>query len=161
MHYLRHFATLLLLLILSACNMVGGRKADSQTGKPERTYITAQQNDPDRKIYAWQGNLDGQYPVLMWYREFGDELEGKLFYTEQDHATPIRLTGRKNDTEYILKETAPDGTVTGIWHLKPDAISIEGYWQSPNGKRRYNASLMHIDTAVKIQREVFPDVQMK
>gem|GEM_PF-5003939 len=115
-----------------------------------RTYITAHVNDPDREIYAWQGNIDGKRPVLMWYKEFDDVVVGKLFYTEQEDAKAIKLIGTKNGTEYKLQEMQPDGFITGFWQLKPDAISIEGTWYTTTIQKIFNASLMHIDTAVSI-----------
>ncbi|MCB0696895.1 MAG: hypothetical protein KDC07_06005 [Chitinophagaceae bacterium] len=137
-------------LFLLICMSVGCKLEHGEDNRRERTYITAHTNDPDRYIYAWQGNIDGQYPVLMWYKEFGDKVAGSLFYTARKNATAIQLSGAKKGKEYELREMLPDGRVIGIWHVQPDAVSMEGTWYDPRQDITLNVSLMHIDTAVTV-----------
>lgn len=106
-------------------------------------------NIPATTIEAWQGNLNGNIPVLIWYTKTKGILHGSLFYTNQKDATPITIIGEEQDGSYFLDEFLQDGTVTGFWHLNPQISSAEGQWSAPETDKQYSASLMHIDTNVK------------
>lgn len=148
MAYLRNCLYLILcVLLFSACGI--NSPSEYNTGL---TYVTNLADEPEREIYAWQGNLDGQYPVLMWYRQNGEVLRGSLFYTEQKNARPITIVGTITGSMYRILEMQHDGNVTGIWNLLPAAATVEGDWFSPQKRTGYNASLMHIDTAVTIPK---------
>lgn len=143
--------------IILACTLLQGCTATEaeNTGHTtdtvqEKTYVEQLDKDSTEKIYAWQGNLDGKYPVLMWYKEQGDVLRGSLCYTEHKNAGPIQIIGTINNNEYRILEIPNGGVVTGVWLLTPNFHGAEGEWWSPDGKRKYNASLMRIDTAVTI-----------
>lgn len=116
----------------------------------EKTYVVDLDKDSSNKVFAWQGNLDGKYPVLMWYKEHGDVLRGSLFYTEHKNAGPIPIIGTITGKEYRILEIQKSGEVTGVWLLTPNFHGAEGTWHSPDGKETYNASLMRTDTAVAI-----------
>lgn len=140
----------LLLLILPvafalSCNNVGSEEEYEAATLPEGD---APVENPYEGLHAWQGNLDGKYPVLMWYWEEDSVLYGKLYYTDQANAQPITLIGRVGDTEHYLREYSHTGGVTGYWSLHPTRHSAEGSWQDPTRERSYAASLMNIDTPV-------------
>lgn len=141
------YTALMLTAILHGCN---SSHTENQGGTAEQTYIVQHQKDSVSNIYAWQGNLDGKYPVLMWYKEQGDILTGSLFYTENKHAKPIQLIGTIQDGLYRILEIWPDGDISGIWELQPDEHGAEGSWTAPTGDEHYNTSLMRTDTAVSI-----------
>jgi len=153
MQYTTHTIILALLLILSGC---GAKQVESNSvpGTTEviadETITTDTTEDPYLHVHSWQGNLDGKYPVLMWYKEFGDVLTGSLFYTENKKAQAIRLIGTIKDKQYRIVEIWPDGKITGIWSLEPHRVGIEGSWISPETGKEFNASMMHIDTAIEI-----------
>lgn len=138
-------------LLLSGCSATEaentGNGADTVQ---EKTYIEHLDKDSSDKVFAWQGNLDGKYPVLMWYKEHGDVLRGSLFYTEHNNAGPIHIIGTITNGNYRIVEMQPNGITTGVWLLTPNFHGAEGEWWSPDGKRKYNASMMRIDTAVTI-----------
>lgn len=143
--------------IILACTLLQGctateaeNKGNSADTVQEKTYVEQLDKDSTEKIYAWQGNLDGKYPVLMWYKEQGDVLRGSLCYTEHKNAGPIQIIGTINNNEYRILEMPAEGEVTGIWLLTPSFHGAEGKWWSPDGKNSYNASLMRTDTAVTI-----------
>ncbi len=139
-----------LSIALHACNTTDAGDAQGDSNVNEKTYIVQAKKDTANHIYAWQGNLDGKYPVLMWYKEDGDVLTGSLFYTENKHAKPIQLIGTIQDGLYRILEIWPDGDISGIWELRPDEHGAEGRWTSPTGDEQYNTSLMRTDTAVNI-----------
>lgn len=153
------FYPLLLTLILFASCGINTAKDDSDVSNAVMNMDTitpmpkANPEDPYANIYAWQGNLDGQYSVIMWYKEFGDVLVGSLFYTDNKKAKPIQLIGTKgNDSNTRrLLEIWPDGNITGVWDLKLHPVAAEGTWVAPKTGKEFNASLMHIDTAVTIK----------
>lgn len=129
-----------------------GVTQNDDTPKNEKTYILelSALRDTVSNIYAWQGNLDGRYPVLIWYKEFGDMLKGSLFYTENKHPKPVNILGTIEGGKYRILEMWPDGDISGVWELEPDAHGAEGTWAAPVGNETYNASLMRTDTAVTI-----------
>lgn len=131
-------------------------KGETDSAATERTYILQPWKDTINHIYAWQGNLDGKYPVLMWYKEFGDVVKGSLFYTENKNPRPINLLGTIQDNQYRILEIWPDGDISGIWEFEPDAHAAEGRWTSPTGDETYSTSLMRTDTAVTV-----PDINTK
>jgi hypothetical protein len=138
-------------LLLYSCSATEAENtANGADTVKEKTYVEQLDKDSTEKIYAWQGNLDGKYPVLMWYKEQENVLWGSLFYTEHKNAGPIQIIGTINNNEYRILEMPNNGIVTGIWLLTPNFHGAEGEWWSPEGKRKYNASLMRIDTAVTI-----------
>ncbi len=141
---------------LHACNATDAGDAQSSSNTNEKTYIVQVKKDTVSHIFAWQGNLDGKYPVLMWYKEDGDVLTGSLFYTENKPAKPIQLIGTIQDGLYRILEIWPDGDISGIWELRPDEHGAEGRWTSPTGDEQYNTSLMRTDTAVTI-----PPIEIK
>lgn len=99
--------------------------------------------------YSWQGNLDGRYPVLIWYRQIDSVITGSLFYTDKS-ATPILLVGVAHGDSIELVEHLSNGKVTGVWLLEPGMHSIEGKWKNPINGDELSASLMKIDSAVGI-----------
>lgn len=105
--------------------------------------------DEAQLVYAWQGNVDGKYPVLMWFRMYKDVLMGSLFYTEHNGGE-IKLFGTVQDNQCRILEMSPHGNVTGIWQLSLQESGAEGSWFSPQTNKEYNASLMYTDTAVSI-----------
>lgn len=145
-----------LSIALHACNATEAGDVQSNSDTNEKTYIVQAKKDSVNHIYAWQGNLDGRYPVLMWYKEYEDVLTGSLFYTENKHAKPIQLIGTIHDGLYRILEMWPDGDISGIWELRPDEHGAEGSWTSPTGDEHYSASLMRTDTAVSV-----PDIEIK
>lgn len=102
------------------------------------------------EIDAWQGNIDGKYPVLMWYRLYDGVLSGYLFYTDNKIHDSLHVIGTYTDTSARILEMMPNGNVTGIWDLDVHISSAEGLWFSPKTRNQWSASLMHIDTAVVI-----------
>lgn len=145
-----------LSIALHACNATEAGDVQSNSDANEKTYIVQVKKDSVNHIYAWQGNLDGRYPVLMWYKEYGDVLTGSLFYTENKNARPIQLIGTIQNDVYRILEMWPDGDISGIWELRPDEHGAEGGWTSPTGDEHYSASLMRTDTAVSV-----PDIEIK
>ena len=141
--------TILLLFALSACET--GVEPGGQRQKTETRNDTAATVDIYANIDAWQGNVDGRYPVLMWYRIFDDVISGYLFYTENKSGDSIRIIGHTKDSIARIVEVWPDGHVSGIWNMELHASSAEGTWYAPGTGKGYNASLMHIDTSVTIQ----------
>jgi len=142
--------TILLLFALSACETGVSQPGDA----PAQQIIhadTAVTEDIYADIDAWQGNVDGRYPVLMWYRIFGDVVSGYLFYTENKTGDSIRIIGHTRDSLARILEVWPDGHVSGIWNMELHTSSAEGTWYAPETGKEYSASLMHIDTAVTIQ----------
>lgn len=155
---MRFYPLLLTLILLASCG-INTAKDDSDVSNAVMNMDTitpmpkANPEDPYADIYAWQGNLDGQYSVIMWYKEFDDVIVGSLFYTDNKKAKPIQLIGTKgNDSNTRrLLEMWPDGNITGVWDLKLHPVAAEGTWVAPKTGKRFNASLMHIDTAVTIK----------
>lgn len=150
------YTTMALVLVLHACNSVEKGNDTNADTTVEKTYIAEVKKDTLNNIYAWQGNLDGKYPVLIWYKEHGDVLTGSLFYTENKNADPIHLTGTIENGHYRILEIWPDGDISGIWEFRPDEHGAEGSWTAPTGDERYNTSLMRTDTAVSI-----PPIEVK
>lgn len=153
MQYTTHTIILALLLILSACGakqVEGNDVPDATELSADEPTVTDKTEDPYLHVHSWQGNLDGKYPVLMWYKEFGDVLTGSLFYTENKKAKAIRLIGTIKDNQYRIIEIWPDGKITGVWSMEPHRVGIEGSWFSPETGKELNASMMHIDTAIEI-----------
>lgn len=142
--------TILLLFALSACET--GVSQPGEAPRQQGVHVdTAATEDIYADIDAWQGNIDGRYPVLMWYRIFDDVVSGYLFYTENKSGDSIRIIGHTRDSLARILEVWPDGHVSGIWNMELHASSAEGTWYAPGTGKEYNASLMHIDTAVTIQ----------
>ena len=107
--------------------------------------------EPEVTIEAWQGNIDGNIPVLMWYSKTKGILYGELLYTNQKEPKAIKIIGAERDGDkYRILEFMPDGMITGIWALTPQVSSVEGEWFSPTTRKMLGTSLMHIDTAVTI-----------
>lgn len=143
--------------IILACTLLQGCTATESENTSvatdtvqEKTYIVQLDKDTSEKIFAWQGNLDGKYPVLMWYKEYNDVLRGSLFYTEHKNVEPIQIIGTITNDNYRIVEIQSNVDITGLWLLSPNFHGAEGEWYSPDGKRKYNASLMRTDTAVTI-----------
>lgn len=109
--------------------------------------------NPYSDIQAWQGNVNGKYPVLMWYRPIGDVLVGSLFYTAKS-TTPLQIIGTMTEGRHEFAEYDKDGAIVGKWYLEPTRNSIEGVWRSPTGDRQYATSLIYTDTAVTIKGEL-------
>lgn len=108
------------------------------------------QNENTTVIEAWQGNLDGKIPVLMWYKKHNGVLRGQVFYTNQNKPQPITIIGTERNNKYDILEILPEGKVTGVWSITPEPSSAEGFWFSPEKNKSYSTSLMHIDTGVSI-----------
>lgn len=150
-----------LLFISLLCIAVAGCDAGESTGeryeqeaeeffdKSSDSVVVA--DDPFSGIQAWQGNLDGKYPVLMWYKEINGVLQGSLFYTDQKRSEPIRLVGSSVNGEHRLTEYLPNGNISGFWQLTPTRNSIEGEWVHPTSDKRLSVSLIDIDTAVVVE----------
>ena len=94
-------------------------------------------------IHAWQGNIDGRIPVLMWYRKKNNALSGMVVYTgSKGPQIPIR--GVIKDSIYTIRET--DATFS----LKIVGTSAEGSWISLKTGERFYTSMMYTDTSVHI-----------
>lgn len=150
------YIAIALTTVLYACNPAEKGNAGSTDTADEKTYIAEVKKDTLSNIYAWQGNLDGKYPVLMWYKEHEDVVTGSLFYTENKNADPIHLIGTIENGRYRIHEIWPDGDISGIWQFQPDEHGAEGSWTAPTGDEHYNTSLMRTDTAVTI-----PPIEVK
>lgn len=149
----RYSVFILLFCLLMACDNV--KETEQQYEKDAEEFFNTVDSAADRNPYAginaWQGNLDGKYPVLMWYKNIDGVLQGSLFYTDQESAPAIRIVGRETeDGFHELIEHMPDGKITGHWKLRPTRNSVEGDWSSPSNGKTYSASLMDIDTAVEV-----------
>lgn len=142
-----------LAILLAACNSnVQEEDTYEASVLPEKgTTSPAATPDPYEGLHAWQGNLDGKYPVLMWYRQIDSVVYGSLFYTDQEKAQPITIIGNVADGEVYLREFTGDGEVTGYWQLALTRHSAEGLWKAPSSGKSYSVSLMHIDTAVTVK----------
>lgn len=105
--------------------------------------------DAYKHIYAWQGNVDGKYPVLMWFRRHEDVVMGSLFYTAYKGGE-IKLFGTVEGNDCKMLEMSPSGNISGVWYLSLGESGAEGRWYSPEKRKLYNASLMYTDTAVHI-----------
>lgn len=103
-------------------------------------------------IYAWQGNLDGRIPVLMWYRQVDSVILGSVFYTNIKDPQPIKIIGTITDEEFLINEFLPDGQISGYWHFTTSPDAAEGTWSSPTDDKQFNISMMHIDTPVSIDK---------
>lgn len=147
---LKAYAYITILLLLSACGSRRVQHDDDDMYMTRENFAEGQADNPYAGLYAWQGNLDGQYPVLMWYKEVDSVLIGTLFYTAQKKPRPIKLIGEIRHGEHHLDEFLPDGTITGSWDMLPARHSIEGTWTDPANDKSYSASLMETDTAVTI-----------
>lgn len=146
MHYRPVILFIVLWFVAAACDSstnTGGNASQKQQDVAEEDIYAY--------IDAWQGNVDGKYPALMWYRIYGDVVSGYLFYTDKSKDS-VRLIGTTLDSTVRLLEMWPDGNITGVWDLKIHPSAAEGSWFSPLTRKQYNASLMHIDTAVVIPR---------
>lgn len=139
-----------LLFAFASCNSGAEQRADGNAVTAKDT--TAIQEDIYADIDAWQGNIDGRIPVLMWYRIHDDIISGYLFYTDNKIKDSIRIIGTAGDSMARLLEMFHDGNITGIWDLEIHSSAAEGTWFSPKTRKQLGASLMHIDTAVTIHR---------
>ena len=124
--------------------------SDPQSKAPEHTEEDTTTNKQVPVIEAWQGNLNGTIPVLMWYSKTDSVLYGQVYYTNQKAPKPIKIIGVVQDNSYRILEFMSDGNITGIWSLTPQVSSAEGDWFGSENKKTLNTSLMHIDTAVNI-----------
>lgn len=138
---------LLCVFSLVACNE---RNDKDYTTRNVPGAVTDTAADIYAEIDAWQGNIDGKYPVLMWYRLRDGVLSGYMFYTDNKVRDSLHVIGTYTDTSARMLEMMPDGNVTGIWDLDVHISSAEGFWFSPKTRKQWSASLMHIDTAVVI-----------
>ena len=100
------------------------------------------------EVLAWQGNIDGRIPVLMWYRKKNNTLSGMVVYTG-NKGKQIPIFGYvKNNTHVVIQENTdrPFEVIT----FNVSGTSIEGKWESVVSDKWANLSMMYTDTNVII-----------
>lgn len=149
--WLPYIVTLLLL-----CSCADEVQEDNEIQEIIATDAKAVKEDLQAKgfipdnINAWQGNLDGKYPVLIWCKEVDSIVIGSLYYTEQQNATPVLVVGKRTERQLSLTEYLKDGQITGYWNLELNHHSAEGEWRHPVKESSLSVSMMKIDTSVVI-----------
>ena len=146
---MRYVVAIISVVLFVSCN---SKSVESSETTAVDTVVPAvitdaMPEDEPMQIQSWQGNVDGKYPVLMWFRRHEDVLMGSLFYTEHKGGE-IKLYGTVQDNQCRILEMSPQGNITGIWSLSLEESGAEGSWVSPETHKEYNASLMYTDTAV-------------
>jgi hypothetical protein len=99
------------------------------------------------KIHAWQGNINGTTPVIIWYKQNENALAGSIVYTEKKDG-PIPIIGIIRDSVYAVAEIGK--TPANILTFKVMGISIEGTYSSARTGITQNISMLYTDTAVTI-----------
>jgi len=89
--------------------------------------------------YALFGKIDGKYPFSMMFNIKDKNANGHYFYNAKKEL--IKLTGKIENGRLILKESFNEKHTGTFIIEKPEDFNEKIYWESPDGKKRFNVTI--------------------
>lgn len=93
--------------------------------------VSASPGTVETQRYGWQGNINNNIPVTVWFEVRDGIIAGEITYTKTGANKPIRLLGQVGNSGWAMQEILPDGQVTGIITGKINGDVFEGHWMGP------------------------------
>ncbi len=82
----------------------------------------------EAQSYGWQGNINGNIPVSVWFEARDGIVVGEITYTKTGANKPIRLLGGTGGSRWVMKEMLPGGQVTGTIDGTISGDVFDGEW---------------------------------
>lgn len=129
------FCFFLLALLLSC-----GDNAETSTNEIQniKDSIETQENietevSEDFEELAFDGQLNGKYPIFMQLNKVGASIYGEMLYKKI--GVPISVSGSESNGKWTLSERGENDEITGVYEGSFRNKTFKGTWANPkNGK---------------------------